>query len=60
MDVFEAVQKRRSIRAYESTPIPNEKLEKISGAARLAPSAVNIQPWHSIVVKEGRRKEENN
>jgi nitroreductase len=51
MDVFEAVQKRRSVRAYQSTPIPREKLEKILEAARLAPSASNIQPWHFIVVR---------
>jgi nitroreductase len=29
MDVFEAVQERRSIRAYQDTPVPREKLEKI-------------------------------
>lgn len=52
MDVFEAVQKRRSVRAYKSTPIPNEKLMKILEAGRLAPSASNIQPWHFIVVKD--------
>jgi len=43
MDVFEAVQKRHSIRAYDSTPIPDEKLKKILEAARLAPSAGNAE-----------------
>ncbi|MEM1565975.1 MAG: nitroreductase family protein [Candidatus Bathyarchaeia archaeon] len=52
MDVFEAIQARRSIRAYESTPVPKEKLEKILEAARLAPSAGNVQPWHFIVVTD--------
>jgi nitroreductase len=56
MDVFEAVQKRRSIRAYESTPVPREKLEKILEAARLAPSASNIQPWHFIVVTDSEKR----
>lgn len=58
MDVFEAVRKRRSIRAYEPTPVPEEKLERILEAARLAPSAENLQPWHFIVVrdKDMRRK----
>jgi nitroreductase len=27
MDVFEAVQERRSIRAYQDTPVPREKLD---------------------------------
>jgi nitroreductase len=56
MDVFEAIQKRRSIRAYESTPVPREKLEKILEAARLAPSASNIQPWHFIVVTDSEKR----
>jgi len=56
MDVFEAVQKRRSIRAYYSTPIPNDKLERILEAARLAPSAGNVQPWHFIVVEDREKR----
>lgn len=58
MEVFEAIQKRKSIRAYESTPIPEDKIKRILEAARLAPSAANIQPWHFIVVTdpEVRRK----
>ncbi|MDH5754904.1 MAG: nitroreductase family protein [Candidatus Bathyarchaeota archaeon] len=42
MDVFEAIQKRRSVRSYEPTPVPVEKLRKVLEAARLAPSAGNI------------------
>jgi nitroreductase len=57
MDVFEAVQKRHSTRAYESTPVPEEKLEKILEAARLAPSAGNIQPWHFIIVRNREKRE---
>ena len=52
MDVFEAVQERRSIRAYQDKPVPREKLEKILDAGRLAPSAKNIEPWHFIVVTD--------
>jgi nitroreductase len=50
MDVFEAVQQRSSIRAYEDKPVPREKLERILEAGRLAPSARNAEPWHFIVV----------
>jgi len=57
MDVFEAVRKRRSIRAYASKPVPKEKLEMILEAARLAPSAGNIQPWHFIVVTNSEKRE---
>ncbi len=56
MEVFEAIQKRKSIRSYESTPIPSEKFNKILEAARLAPSAGNIQPWRFIVVLDQHKK----
>ena len=57
MDVFEAIQERRSIRTYQDTPVPREKLEKILEAARLAPSARNIEPWHFIVVTDGEKRQ---
>ncbi|MEM2455426.1 MAG: nitroreductase family protein [Candidatus Bathyarchaeia archaeon] len=56
MDVFEAIQKRRSVRAYEPTPVPRETLERVLEAARLAPSAGNIQPWHFIVVTDAEKR----
>jgi nitroreductase len=56
MDVFEAIQNRRSIRAYQETPVPREKLEKILEAARLAPSARNTEPWHFIAVTDKEKR----
>jgi nitroreductase len=56
MDVFEAIRTRRSIRKYRSEPMPDEKLELILEAARLAPSAANRQPWRFIVVQNPARK----
>jgi nitroreductase len=58
MDVFEAIQKRKSIRAYETTPVPEETVKKILEAARLAPSAINFQPWHFIVVTGSERRKD--
>ncbi len=56
MKVFEAVQSRRSVRAYEPEPIPEEVLMKILESGRLAPSASNRQPWHFIIVKDPEKK----
>jgi len=56
MDVFEAVQERRSIRAYQDKPVPREILEKILEAARLAPSARNAEPWHFIAVTSSEKR----
>jgi nitroreductase len=58
MDVFEAIKNRKSNRSYETTPIPKEKLAKILEAARLAPSAGRLQPWHFIVVTEAEKRKE--
>jgi len=52
MEVFEAIQKRHSVRSYLSDEVSSGKLEKILEAARLAPSAGNIQPWHFVVVTD--------
>ena len=56
MEVFEAIKTRRSIRKFRPKPIPDEKLELILEAGRLAPSAGNRQPWLFIVVKDPERK----
>ena len=52
MDVFEAIRKRRSVRAYTGEAIPREDLEKIVDAGRLAATGSNQQPWDFIVVTD--------
>lgn len=52
MDVFEAIRTRRSIRNYMEKPVENEKLSNILEAVRLAPSAMNRQPYNLIVVTD--------
>jgi nitroreductase len=54
MDVFEAIRTRRSVRAYASTPILPEVLERLQQAMRSAPSACNFQPWHFIFVADDK------
>jgi len=58
MSVLEAIKKRYSCRSYEERPIEADKLETILEAARLAPSAKNLQDWRFVVVtnKEKKRK----
>ncbi len=52
MDVFEAINKRYSCRAYEDRPIEQAKLDRVLDAARLAPSAKNLQDWRFVVVTD--------
>ncbi len=56
MDVFEAIQKRKSNRNHEYAKIPKETIEKLLEAARLSPSAKNIQPWHFIIVTNTEKR----
>ena len=56
MDLFEAVEKRRSIRKFKIDPVPVEDLKKILDAGRLAPSGGNLQPWSFVVVKDSETK----
>jgi nitroreductase len=52
MDVLEAIAKRKSIRAYKNTPVPEDKLNQVLEAARLAPSGGNRQEMKFVVVKD--------
>ena len=58
MSVFEIIQKRYSCRSYIEKPIEQEKLDKIFEAARLAPSAKNLQDWRFVVVTDKQVKSE--
>jgi nitroreductase len=50
MDVFEAIESRRSVRAYRPDPIDKETLARVLEAARSAPTAHNRQPFRIVVV----------
>jgi nitroreductase len=52
METLEAINKRTSLKTHlSSRDVEPEKIAKILGAARLAPSARNSQPWRFIVVQ---------
>jgi len=53
MDVHEAINVRRSVRAYADRPISADLLDRLRAALRSAPSACNIQPWRFIFVQAG-------
>ncbi len=50
MDVFETIEKRKSIRKYLKRPLDHETLLRLLKAIQLSPSARNRQPWQFIVV----------
>lgn len=52
MDLFDAIQGRKSIRRFKQTPVPDEDIKKILDAGRFAPSASNSQPWSFVIIKD--------
>lgn len=51
MEFNELIRKRRSIRKYQSTPIPDEDIIRFIEAAVTAPSGCNSQCWHFVALK---------
>lgn len=51
MDTFTCIRTRREIRDYLDKDVPDEVLQRILEAGRLAPSSKNSQPWHFIVIR---------
>lgn len=50
MDKLGYILDRRSIRRYKEQKIDGETIKQLLTAAMYAPSAVNTQPWHFVVV----------
>lgn len=56
MKFIDLAKCRHSVRGYINKAIEPEKLEYVMQCVRLAPSAVNIQPWKFITVKDDDAK----
>ena len=58
MDALECLKTRRCVRSYKPGSIDREVIEDIVDCARLAATAINIQPWKFVAVTDAdmRRK----
>jgi nitroreductase len=56
MDIFEAIEGRRSIRSFLDKPVPKELVMRILKAGQLAPSAGNCQARQFILVDDSEVK----
>ncbi len=50
MEWMTLIQGRRSVRAFQPTPLTREQIEAVLEAARWAPSPHGRQPWRFVVV----------
>ena len=58
MELKQIIYSRRSVRKYQSVPIPHEVLEELMEGAMMAPSGVNTQPWYFVVLESSTAVEE--
>ncbi|MBU4204778.1 nitroreductase family protein [Patescibacteria group bacterium] len=56
MDIYEAIKKRRSVRAYKSAEVNKTALKRILEAMRLAPSAHNSQEYKFVLVESFQKR----
>lgn len=57
MNILELSEKRFSARKYTAEPVAQSDLEYIMECVRLAPSAVNKQPWKFVIVRSEEAKQ---
>lgn len=57
MNIYEFIKSRRTIRKFRQDELSVEQLNKYIDAARVAPSAANIQPLKYVVVKSREMSE---
>lgn len=57
MNVYDALEQRKSTRAFLSDPVPREVIERILNGARHAPSGTNTQPWQVAMISGEAKKQ---
>ncbi len=58
MDAYRAIVTKRDIRSYAPRPIPDDVLNRILQAGRMAGSSKNSQPCRFVVLHDRDRKQE--
>lgn len=57
MDFFNVIQTRRSVRQFTDQPVPEESLQRILDAARIAPSAGNLQAYEIYLIRNREHRD---
>ncbi len=56
METWETIRTKRAVRDYDTRPVPDEVIQRVLQAGRLAGSARNIQLWRFILIREKATK----
>lgn len=57
MNTLECIKTRRSRRLFLDKPVPDSLLRQLLSCAICAPSSLDCQPWHFVVVTKKETKE---
>ena len=60
VDILQAIEERRSTRAFLDKPVERKTVEALLSLATRAPSAINLQPWEFVVVSGIEKKRLSN
>jgi nitroreductase len=52
LDFYETVEKRRTVREFESKPVEEEKLLRVMAAGLKAPSHNHLREWEFILIRD--------
>lgn len=52
IEIFSVIRERRSVRNYTDRDVPDEALRAIIAAGIQAPTALGLQPWRFVIVKD--------
>jgi nitroreductase / dihydropteridine reductase len=58
MELLDALQWRYASKKMNGKPVPEEKVERILEAIRLAPSSMGLQPYTVLVIKDAALKKQ--
>ena len=56
MEALHALAARRCVRRFKNEPVSRDAIVRLIDAARLAPTARNVQPWEFVVVTDPSKR----
>ena len=56
MDIYEAIEKRRTIREFQNKPIPDDIIKKILSAGLKAPTNNHLREWEFVVINDKQQR----
>jgi len=54
-EILKNIYERRAVRKYKDMPVPNDLVDILLDAGRMAPSAMNHQPWKFYVLTNAKK-----